>query len=158
MPPSLKELQNRLSKQNFGQNDSMIASTVMHPVEAAKRAANWFQNNVNAAAGYADPYDNPNPLVTNDANRVNGAINLLGLMQGGGAGFAPKSAGGTVGTFIGSKSKLWDSVAAEKAVQALDAGVRPAKVWADHLIGRMPDGALFSEIDDSVSHLAKPLT
>lgn len=55
-------------------------------------------------------------------------------------------------TFIGPKSRIWDADAAAKATKLLDEGIDPAKVWKEHLIGRMPDGKLFGEIDDSAAH------
>lgn len=51
-------------------------------------------------------------------------------------------------SFIGPKSKNWDKVAAELAAKKLDEGADPAEVWREHLIGRMPDKTLFSEISD----------
>jgi hypothetical protein len=52
-------------------------------------------------------------------------------------------------SFIGPNSKGWDKVAAELAAKKLDEGVDPKQVWQEHMIGRMPSGHLFSEIDDS---------
>jgi hypothetical protein len=51
-------------------------------------------------------------------------------------------------SFIGPKSRNWDKVAAELAAKKLDEGADPAEVWREHLIGRMPDKTLFSEISD----------
>jgi hypothetical protein len=57
-------------------------------------------------------------------------------------------------TFTGPKSMGWNHDAANTATKLLDNGADPAQVWKDHLIGRMPDGKLFSEIDDSgASHI-----
>jgi hypothetical protein len=52
-------------------------------------------------------------------------------------------------TFIGKNAANWNPVKAAEAEKMLNAGVDPAQVWKDHLIGRMPDKSLFSEIDDS---------
>jgi hypothetical protein len=52
-------------------------------------------------------------------------------------------------TFTGPKSMGWDATKAAEAEKLLNAGADPAQVWKDHLIGRMPDKSLFSEIDDS---------
>jgi hypothetical protein len=54
-------------------------------------------------------------------------------------------------TFTGPKSMGWNHDAANTATKLLDNGADPAQVWKDHLIGRMPDKSLFSEIDDSGS-------
>ena len=51
--------------------------------------------------------------------------------------------------FVGPKSAGWDAVKAQEAEKLLNAGADPAQVWKEHLIGRMPSGHLFSEIDDS---------
>jgi hypothetical protein len=56
-----------------------------------------------------------------------------------------------LGTFIGPKSAGWNSEVAAQVSKLLDEGFDPAQVWKQHLIGRMPDKSLFSEIDDSVS-------
>ena len=50
--------------------------------------------------------------------------------------------------FTGPKSAGWNHEAANTATKLLDNGADPSQVWKDHLIGRMPDGKLFSEIDD----------
>ena len=52
-------------------------------------------------------------------------------------------------TFIGKNAANWNPVKAAEAEKLLNAGVDPAQVWKEHLIGRMPDKSLFSEIDDS---------
>ena len=56
-------------------------------------------------------------------------------------------------SFIGPKSRNWDKVAAELAAKKLDEGADPAEVWREHLIGRMPDNTLFSEISDKDANL-----
>jgi len=50
--------------------------------------------------------------------------------------------------FTGPKSAGWNASKAAEAEKMLNAGVDPAQVWKEHLIGRMPDKSLFSEIDD----------
>ena len=57
-------------------------------------------------------------------------------------------------TFTGPKSMGWNHDAANTATKLLDNGADPAQVWKDHLIGRMPDGKLFSEIDDSLAKIS----
>ena len=59
-------------------------------------------------------------------------------------------------TFTGPKSMGWNHDAANTATKLLDNGADPAQVWKDHLIGRMPDGKLFSEIDDSLASYIQP--
>ena len=53
--------------------------------------------------------------------------------------------------FTGPKSAGWNASKAAEAEKMLNAGIDPAQVWKEHLIGRMPDNSLFSEIDDSGS-------
>jgi len=45
----------RLQDQNFGPNQSVIASGFMHPQKGLSKLADWFTNNVNTAAGLPDP-------------------------------------------------------------------------------------------------------
>ena len=52
-------------------------------------------------------------------------------------------------TFIGKNAANWNPVKAAEAEKMLNAGVDPAEVWKSHLIGRMPDKSLFSEISDA---------
>ena len=133
----------KLKSQDFGPNDSVIVSSLMHPQEAAGKAGDWLQEKMRIASGR--PYeDNFTP-----DQQAQAGLDLAGLMQTGAMPFAPASAGGTLGTFIGPKSRNWDKVAAELAAKKLDEGADPAEVWREHLIGRMPDKTLFSEIDDS---------
>ena len=146
----ISRLADKLRSQNFGANDSAILSAINHPLTAAQKGADWFAGQVNRAANIPDQYDNPNPLAGyTPEQQVGGALNLAGLMQTGGMPFAPESAGGVLGTFIGPKSSLWNAEKAATAEKLLDEGVDPAQVWKDHLIGRLPSGHLFSEIDDT---------
>lgn len=145
----------RLQDQNFGPNQSVIASGFMHPQKGLSKLADWFTNNVNTAAGLPDPNQQDEASMyaygPNIDQQAESGLNLAGLLQTGAfaSGAAPKSAGGTLGTFIGPKSMGWNHDAANTATKLLDNGVDPAQVWKEHLIGRMPDKSLFSEIDDS---------
>lgn len=55
--------------------------------------------------------------------------------------------------FVGPKATGWNHEAANTATKLLDEGADPAQVWKEHLIGRMPDKSLFSEIDDSEAYI-----
>lgn len=139
-----------LKKQNFEDNDSLIASTAMHPIEAAKRLKSWLDLQMNTGMGvpqldestgfYRDP---------TDAQQHEAAFNIAGLLETGAIPFAPKSAGGTLGTFIGPTSKMWNKANADEAVKLLKQGADPAKVWKEKLVGLWPDGKPFSEIPDN---------
>lgn len=150
----------RLQDQNFGPNQSVIASGFMHPQKGLSKLADWFTNNVNTAAGLPDPNQQDEASMyaygPNIDQQAESGLNLAGLLQTGAfaSGAAPKSAGGTLGTFIGRNSTGWDATKAAEAEKLLNAGADPAQVWKDHLIGRMPDKSLFSEISDAeMSHV-----
>jgi len=148
-------LKDKLNAQDFGPNDSIIASSLMHPQEAAERAGDWLQKQMRIAAGI------PNQALEDEGSwyqtgivpsmneQAQAGLDLAGLMQTGAMPFAPASAGGTLGTFIGKNARNWDAQAAKLAEEKLNAGADPAEVWREHLIGRMPDKTLFSEISDS---------
>ena len=90
--------------QNFGPDDSVIASTLMHPAEGAKRGIEWLREQINTAAGI------PNPNQQDEASmyqqgpsmdeQAQAGVNLAGMAQLGGMPGAPSSAGGTLGTTI----------------------------------------------------------
>lgn len=153
----------RLQDQNFGPNQSVIASGFMHPQKGLSKLADWFTNNVNTAAGLPDPNQQDEASMyaygPNIDQQAESGLNLAGLLQTGAfaSGAAPKSAGGTLGTFTGPKSMGWNHDAANTATKLLDNGADPAQVWKDHLIGRMPDGKLFSEISDAEMNHVIPL-
>jgi hypothetical protein len=146
--PSLADILKRLDAQDFGPKDSTLLSAINNPLKGGKKLADWLTKNVNTAAGIPDQYDNPNPLLA-PKGQEQAAFDIAGMAQLGSMPFAPKSAGGTLGTFIGPKAATWDADAAAAASKLLDDGADPAQVWKEHLIGRMPDKTLFSEIDDS---------
>ncbi|MFA5166736.1 MAG: hypothetical protein WC449_05625 [Candidatus Paceibacterota bacterium] len=88
-----------MGQQDFGPGDSTIASSVAHPIKGVGKLANWLKDNVNTAAGYSDPYDNPNPLLgPSMEQKALAGVNLAGLLQTGAMPFAPKSTGGTLGS------------------------------------------------------------
>ena len=147
-PEKLQALMQTLDSQSFRPNDSLILSTVNHPVDAVGEFGKWLTKNVNTAAGIPDQYDNPYPLLA-PQGQEQAAFDIAGMAQLGSMPFAPKSAGGTLGTFIGPKASTWDANRAATASKMLDDGVDPAQVWREHLIGRMPDKSLFSEVSDS---------
>ena len=90
-------------KQNFEDNDSMIASTILHPVEAAKRAGNAFMRSVDVASGRPrEILDEssvfPIGVVPSRDEQAQAGLDIAGLAQTGAMPFAPESAGGVLGT------------------------------------------------------------
>jgi hypothetical protein len=104
------------AKQNFEDNDSMIASTILHPVEAAKRYGQHLNDMYAIAtdqltdaelaaakdAGYDEEsyplYAMEHPIFRTDAQKAEAGMEFAGLAQTGAMPFAPESAGGTLGT------------------------------------------------------------
>ena len=149
-----EELLAKIKAQDFGKNDSQIVSALRNPKKAGEILADWLSSQVSTAAGLPVQPTDEGDIYAREPDRFSkamAALNIAGFAQGGSMPFAPKSAGGTLGTFIGPKAANWDKKAAATATQLLDNGVDPAQVWKEHLIGRMPDKSLFSEIDDSVA-------
>ena len=100
----------RLQDQNFGPNQSVIASGFMHPQKGLSKLADWFTNNVNTAAGLPDPNQQDEASIyaygPNIDQQAESGLNLAGLLQTGAfaSGAAPKSAGGTLGTSISNSA------------------------------------------------------
>jgi len=78
----------KLDAQNFGPNDSKVASSINHPLTALAKIAEWLNTRVKLAS-------NPN---VPDALKVSATADLAGGAQLGAFPFAPQSAGGTLGT------------------------------------------------------------
>ena len=96
-------------------------------------------------------YEDPRSAIAK-LNDINGAGITHGLTRSVIENRVPTE----LATFIGQGSASWNKDLAAKAARQLDEGVDPAKVWNEHMIGRMPDGSLFSEIDDSAAKLNLP--
>jgi hypothetical protein len=97
-----------LKRQNFGPNDSLIASTAMHPVDAAKRLNAWLETQMNIGMGKAQtPTDEADiyARAPTDWERLQAALNIAGVAQTGSIPFAPRSSGGILGTFVNSNKR-----------------------------------------------------
>jgi len=86
------------AKQNFEDNDSMIASTILHPVEAAKRAGSAFMRSVDTAGGRPkQALDEsswyPVGIAPSMDEQAQAGLDLAGLAQTGAMPFAPSGAG-----------------------------------------------------------------
>jgi hypothetical protein len=93
----LAEALKSLDAQSFRPGDSLVASTINHPIDAVGHGLDWLTNRVNTAAGIPDQYDNPNPLLA-PQGQEQAAFDVAGMAQLGSMPFAPKSAGGTLGS------------------------------------------------------------
>ena len=98
--------QTKLNKQNFGPNDSVIASSIRHPGIAIDKAIEWLQQEMARVSGtsigeqdegsiYAMGEMNPEAI-------ANSSLNMAGLAQVGAMPSAPISKGGTLGTVVNS--------------------------------------------------------
>ena len=102
-----------LRRQDFGDNDSVIASSIMHPAKAINKLAEALRGEVNTAYGIPDKFDNPTPwLAPSREQQASAALNLAGLLQTGAfaSGAAPKSAGGTLGTLSKATKRYKDGL------------------------------------------------
>jgi hypothetical protein len=98
-------LKDKLNAQDFGPNDSIIASSLMHPQEAARRAKDVFMRSIDAAGGVPrEILDEssvfPFGIAPSIDEQAQAGLDLAGLMQTGAMPFAPASAGGTLGMAI----------------------------------------------------------
>lgn len=111
---NIEELLNKLDAQNFGPKDSVIASTINHPINGISKLLEYLDSNVK---GVNDPY-------LSSGQQSEHATNLAGLMQTGALPFAPKSSGGTLGSLTWlpkehlehvkhlNDDRLWDATGA----------------------------------------------
>jgi hypothetical protein len=96
----------KIQDQNFGPNQSVIASSFLHPQKGLSKLADWFTNNVNTATGLTDPNQQDEASMyaygPSVDQKAESALNLAGLLQGSAfaSGAAPKSAGGTLGSIL----------------------------------------------------------
>ena len=99
----LDRLKKAYERSNFGPNDSVIASTIHHPIEAAKRAKDSLMRSIDTAAGVPreildESSAFPFGIAPSMDEQAQAGLDLAGLMQTGAMPFAPESAGGTLGT------------------------------------------------------------
>jgi hypothetical protein len=100
------------AKQNFGDEDSIIASTLLHPQEASKRAKDYLMRSIDTAGGRPrEILDESSAFPIGVAPSIDeqsqAAFDLAGLAQTGGLPFAPTSAGGTLGMAVKPKGGNW---------------------------------------------------
>ena len=152
----LSRLATLLKSQNFEPEDSQIVSSLMHPQEAVKRGANWFQNNVNTAMGVPDPryQDEASPYAFSptDKQRAEAAFNLAGLA---GTGSMPFNQSGpaTLGMFAGLRSNTANKLNAGIARDMEQAGNSPEDVLQKTGWFRGADNRQRYEINDQNAHM-----
>jgi len=93
----LEELLQRIKGQDFGPKDSMVVSSIAHPVKAADKLMQFVQNSMQTAAGMhtrESLADNPMPwLAPSREQQVKAGLDLAGLLQTGAMPFGAKGAG-----------------------------------------------------------------
>jgi hypothetical protein len=143
--------------QNFGPNDSVIASTINHPIEATKRAGEWLTKNINTAAGIPEQYDNPDPLIGYTPHQqALAALNIAGLA---GTGAIPFNQSGpaTVGTFAGMGSKTAPRLNRLIAQDMEKAGASSDEIFQKTGWFRGGDEGWRYEINDAQARMKLPL-
>lgn len=94
----LARLKRAYENSNFGPNDSVIASTIHHPIEAAKRAKDSLMRSIDTAAGVPreildESSAFPFGVAPSMDEQAQAGLDLAGLMQTGAMPFAPSDAG-----------------------------------------------------------------
>jgi hypothetical protein len=86
----------KFNKQNYGPNDSVIASTINHPLTGLQKLQQYLSSNM-LTASQAPLIPNSNPSGAQASSLA--GLNLAGLLQTGAMPFAPSGAG-TLGTIL----------------------------------------------------------
>lgn len=143
----LDRLKKAYESSNFGPNDSVIASTIHHPIEAAKRYGQHLNDMYAIAtdqltdaelaaakdAGYDEEsyplYAMEHPIFRTDAQKAEAGMEFAGLAQTGAMPFAPESAGGVLGSILRPNSQLGTigSKREKKPITELEEGVKIGK-------------------------------
>lgn len=146
---------------NFGPEDSVILSSLLHPQEALKRGLNFFQANVNTAMGVPDPryQDEASPYAygPTDKQRAESAFNLAGLAGTGSMPFN-QSGPGTLGMFAGLRSNTANKLNAGIARDMEQAGHSPEEVLQKTGWFRGADNRQRYEINDQNAHMKIPMS
>lgn len=132
--PSIADLikgLNKLDAQSFRPGDSVVASTINHPVDAMSKLAQWLTRQTNTAAGIPSQYDNRNPLLAPSPDeQAQAGFDLAGMAQVGAFPFAPKGGTGTLGSitaYHGSPHKFdkfsMDKIGTGEGAQAYGHGL-----------------------------------
>lgn len=148
----------KLRSQNFAPNDSVLASTINHPIEGIKRGVDWFRKNVNTAAGIADPYDNPNTFAGyTPEQQSEAALNLVGLVGTSAMPLNRAGGPGTAGMFAGLNSATADKNKAYEAAKMLRSGANKETALESTGWFQGPEQAWRYEINDAQAKLRYPM-
>jgi hypothetical protein len=90
----------KVKAQNFGPDDSQVVSSLVHPARGFGKLGEFLQQQVSQAAGMPQNQDEGSMYSygPSQEQQAGAANNLTGMMQTGAMPFAPRSAGGTLGT------------------------------------------------------------
>lgn len=148
----------KLRSQNFAPNDSVIASTINHPIEGVKRGLDWAKKNINTTAGLVDLYDNPNPLLGyTPEQQSEAALNLAGLVGTSAMPLNRAGGPGTAGMFAGLNSAAADKNKAYEAAKMLRSGATKENVLENTGWFQGPEQAWRYEINDAPAKLRYPM-
>lgn len=147
---------------NFGPEDSVILSSLLHPQEALKRGLNNFQSNVNTAMGVPDPryQDEASPYTfgPTDKQRFEAAFNLAGLAGTGSMPFNQAGGPATLGMFAGLRSNTANKLNAGIARDMEQAGHTPEEILQKTGWFRGADNRQRYEISDQNAHMKIPMS
>jgi hypothetical protein len=99
--PQQPDWMQQLDDQNFGPQDSTIASAINHPLTGIERALQWIEDNMHTAAGMPQETGDEGDIygyAPSPEEQAQAGINLGGMAELGSMPMAPMSRGGTLGT------------------------------------------------------------
>jgi hypothetical protein len=97
--PQQPQWMQQLDAQNFRPQDSIIASTINHPLTGIEKALQWIEENMHTAAGM--PQQDEGDIygyAHSPEKQAEAGINLAGMVELGSMPGAPIGRGGTLGT------------------------------------------------------------
>ena len=157
----IEGLYDKVKKQNFKPGDSMIVSSIMHPVTALeKMKALLNQKVLNASGVLTDEQlaDNPNPLFgPSPEQQAKAALDLSGYAGTGATPFNRVGGAGTTGMFAGLNSATADKSKALEAAKLLREGASKEGAYAKTGWFQGPEQAWRYEIDDAPAKLRYPM-
>jgi hypothetical protein len=160
---TVNNLKKYWARSNFGPNDSVIASSIHHPIEATSRVGDWLQKQMRIAAGI------PNQALEDEGSwyqtgivpamneQAQAGLDIAGLAQTGAMPFSPMTGKGTLGMFAGLKSSTAD-LGAHQTAQAMEAaGKSPEEILKATGWFKGADDGWRYEISDAGAKLKAPI-